>query len=61
MNELRELEIESTLWTTHSKIINLLGFKPEKLSAKTKNNSNNNIKVRHVRYENGGVYLTIDI
>ena len=52
MNELRELEIDSTLWTTPSKIINLLDFKPEKLSTETKNNSNNNIKVHHVRYEN---------
>ena len=60
MNELRELEIDSTLWTTPSKIINLLDFKPEKLSIETKNNSNNNIKVHHVRYENGGFYLTID-
>ena len=60
MNELRELEIDSTLWTIPSKIINLLDFKPEKLSTKTKNNSNNNIKVHHVRYENGGFYLTID-
>ena len=46
--------------TTPSKIINLLDFKPEKLSTETKNNSNNNIKVHHVRYENGGFYLTID-
>ena len=60
MNELRELEIDSTLWTTPSKIINLLDFEPEKLSTETKNNSNNNIKVDHVRYENGGFYLTID-
>ena len=60
MNELRELEIDSTLWTTPSKIINLLHFKPEKLSTETKNNSNNNIKVHHVRYENGGFYLTIN-
>ena len=60
MNEIRELEIDSTLWTTPSKIINLLGFKPEKLSTETKSNSNNNIKVHHVRYENGGFYLTID-
>ena len=60
MNEVRELEIDSTLRTTHSKIINLLDFKPEKLSTKTKSNSNNNIKVHHVRYENGGFYLTID-
>ena len=55
MNELRELEIDSTLWTTPSKIINLLDFKLEKLSTETKNN------VRyHVRHENGGFYLTID-
>ena len=60
MNELRELEIDSTLLTTPSKIINLLDFKPEKLSTEAKNNSNNNIKVHHVRYENGGFYLTID-
>ena len=60
MNELRDLEIDRTLWTTPSKIINLLDYKPEKLSTKTKNNSNNNIKVHHVRYENSGFYLTID-
>ena len=60
MNELIELEIDSTLWTTPSKIINLLDFKPEKLSIETNNNSNNTIKVHHVRYENGGFYLTID-
>ena len=60
MNEVRELEIDSKLWTTPSKIINLLDFKSEKLSPETKNNSNNNIKVHHVRYENGGFYLTID-
>ena len=60
MNKVRELKIDSTLWATPSKIINLLDFKPEKLSIETKNNSNNNIKVHHVRYENGSFYLTID-
>ena len=60
MNQVRELKIDSTLWATASKITNLLDFKPEKLSTETKNNSNNNIKVYHVRYENGGFYLTID-
>ena len=60
MNKVRELKIDSTLWATPSKIINLLDFKPEKLSIETKNNSNNNIKVHHVRYENGCFYLTID-
>ena len=60
MNKIKELKIDSTLWATSLKIINLLDFKPEKLSIKTKNNSNNNIKVHHVRYENGGFYLIID-
>ena len=60
MNKVRELKIDSTLWATPSKIINLLDFKPGKLSIETKNNYNNNIKVHHVRYENGGFYLTID-
>ena len=39
---------------------NLLDFKPEKLSIKSENNANNDIKVHQVRYENGGFYLTID-
>ena len=60
MNKIKELKIDSTLRATPSKIINLLDFKPEKLSIETKNNSNNNIKVHYVRYENGGFYLTID-
>ena len=61
MNKIRELKIDSTLWATPSKIINLLDFKPEKLSIETKSNTtNNNIKVHQVRYENGSFYLTID-
>ena len=60
MNKVRELKIDSTLWTTPAKIVNLLDFKPEKLSIETKRNSNNDIKFHHVRYENGGFYLTID-
>ena len=60
MNKIKELKIDSTLWAAPSKIINLLDLKPEKLSNETKNNSNNNINVHHVRYENGGFYLTTD-
>ena len=45
---------------TPSKTVNLLDFKPEKLSIETKSNTNNDIKVHNVRYENGGFYLTID-
>ena len=59
-NNIRELKIDSTLWATPAKIINLLDFKPEKLSIKTENNDNIYIKVHQVRYENGGFYLTID-
>ena len=57
---IRELKIDSTLWATPAKIINLLDFKPEKLIIKTEINTNNNIKVHQVRYENSGFYLTID-
>ena len=60
MDKVRELKIDSTLWATPSKIINLLDFKPEKLSIETKGNTNNDIKVHQVRYENGGFYLTIN-
>ena len=60
MNKVRELKIDSTLWATSAKIINLPDFKPEKLSVETKSNTNNDIKVHQVRYENGGFYLTID-
>ena len=60
MNKVKELKIDSTSWATPSKLVNLLDFKPEKLSIKTKGNNNNDIKVHNIRYENGGFYLTID-
>ena len=61
MNKVKELKIDSTLWATPAKIINLLDFKPEKLSIKTENNkTGSSIKVHQVRYENGGFHLTID-
>ena len=60
MDKAKELKIDSTLWATPSKLVNLLDFKPEKLSIKTKSNTNNDIKVHQVRYKNGGFYLTID-
>ena len=60
MDKVREIRIDSTLWTTPSKLVNLLDFKLEKLSIETKSNTNNNIKVHNVRYKNGGFYLTIN-
>ena len=60
MNQVRELKIDRTLWAAPTNIINLLDFKPEKLRFEAKCNTNNDIKVHQVRYENGGFYLTID-
>ena len=60
MDKVKELKIDSTLWATPSKIVNSLDFKPKKLSIETKSNTNNDIKVHQVRYENGGFHLTID-
>ena len=60
MNKVRELKIDSTLWATPARLVNLLDFKPEKLSIETESNANNDIKVHNVRYENGSFYLTID-
>ena len=60
MDKVRELKIDSTLWTTPSKLVNLLDFKPDKISIKTESNTKIDIKVHEVRYENGGFYLIID-
>ena len=60
MNKVRELKIDSTLWATAARLVNLLDFEPEKISIETENNANNDITVHQVRYENGGFYLTID-
>ena len=60
MNEAKELQIDSTLWATPAKLVNLLYFKPEKLSIKTENDKLITIITHQVRYENGGFYLTID-
>ena len=59
MNKVKELKIDNTLWATPAKTINLLNFKPEKISIKTENDGPS-IKVHQIRYENGGFYLTID-
>ena len=60
MDKVKELKIDSTLWAAPSKLINLPDFNPDKVSIKTENNTNNDIKVHHIRYEDSGFYLTID-
>ena len=60
MNKVKELKIENTLWAKPAKLVNLLDFKPEKLSIKTENDKLITLITHQVRYENGGFYLTID-
>ena len=57
MDKVKELTIDSTLWVTLSKLVNLLDFKPDKISIKTESNTKNDIKVHH---EDDGFYLVID-
>ena len=65
---IKELRIDSTLWTTPKRIINLLDFDPKKLGIYPELNSISNtpdasskdlIEVYEVRYD-GGFYLVID-
>ena len=60
MNKVKELKIDNNLWADPAKLVNLIDFDPKKISIKTENNSNNNIKVHNIRYEIGGFYLTIN-
>ena len=60
MNKVKELRIDSTLWATLARLVNLLDFKPEQLSIETESNANNDMKVHKIRYENGDFYLNIN-
>ena len=60
MGGVKEIKIDSRLWTTPARLVNLIDFKPEKISFETKTNAINNMKVRNIKYENGGFYLTIN-
>ena len=60
MNKVKELRTDSTLWATPERLVNLHDFKLEKLSIETESNTNNDMKVHNLRYENGGFYLTVD-
>ena len=60
MNKVKELRIDGILWATPARLVNLLDFKPEKLSIETESNTNNDMKVHNVRYKNRGFYLRID-
>ena len=55
MGGVKEIKIDSTLWSTPARLVNLTDFKPEKISIETKT-----MKVHNIKYENGGFYLTIN-
>ena len=66
---IKKLKIDSTLWTTPKRIINLLDFDPKKVGIYTELNSIINtpdasskdlIEVYEVRYDDGGFCLVID-
>ena len=66
---IKELKIDSTLWTDPKRIINLLDFDPKKLCIYTELNSISNtpdasskdlIEVYEVRCDDGEFYLVID-
>ena len=60
MNKVKELRIDSTLWATLARLVNLLDFEPEKISIEIENNANNNMRIHSTRYKDGGFYLTIN-
>ena len=60
MNKVNELRIDSTLWATPARLVNLLDFETEKISFETEKNANNSMRVHNIRYKNGGFYLTIN-
>ena len=66
---IKELKIDKTLWAKPAKIVNLLGFNPEKLTIDKVLNSTHNTPdasskdytdIYQIRYDDGGFYLTID-
>ena len=60
MHKVKQLRIDSTLWATPARLVNLLDFEPEKISTETENNANNNMKIHNIRYKNRAFYLTIN-
>ena len=59
---IRELKIDSTLWATPAKIINVLDFDPKKISISNTSDASSKdlIDIHEVKYGDGGFYLVID-
>ena len=39
MSKVKDLKIDSTLWVTPAKLVNLIDFEPKKISIETENKS----------------------
>ena len=59
---IRELKIDSTLWATPTKIINLVDFHRKKISISNTPDASSKdlIDIHEVRFDDGGFYLVID-
>ena len=59
---IRELKIDSTLWATPAKIINVLDFDPKKISISNTSDASSKdlIDIHEVKYGDGGFYVVID-
>ena len=49
MNKVKELKFDSTLWAIPAKLVNLLDFKPEKLSIKTENEKSSTSYIEYIK------------
>ena len=58
MSKVREIKIDSTLWPTPGRLVNLLDFNPDELSIESSNEKD--IIFHKIRYDNSGFYLKID-
>ena len=58
MNKVKEIKIDSTLWPTPARLVNLLDFKSNKLNIESSNEKD--IIFHKIKYDNGGFYLKID-
>ena len=45
MNKLKEIKIDSTLWSTPTRLVNLHNFNPDKLSIKKVTDTNNELEL----------------
>ena len=45
MNKVKKLRIDNTSWANPARLVNLLDFKPGKLSIETESNANNDMKI----------------